>query len=55
MMGLADKKVPKQALNELQSILEKPYKDVCNVCKGVGKITCYQHLPQVQGVWAATS
>ena len=34
-----NKNVPKQALNELTSILKKPYQDACNVCKGAGKIT----------------
>ncbi len=46
MMALADKKVPKQALNELQSILQKPYKDVC---KGAGKITAKSTCPKCKG------
>jgi DnaJ-class molecular chaperone len=39
-MTLAENKnAPKEALNELTSILKKPYQDACNVCKGAGKIT----------------
>ena len=38
-MSLANKEGSQQALLELQSILKKPYQDVCNVCKGTGKIT----------------
>jgi len=49
MMGLADNKIPKQALNELQSILKKPYEDVCNVCKGAGKITAKSTCPKCKG------
>ena len=38
-MTLAENKnVSKQALNELISILKKPYQDACNVCKGTGKV-----------------
>ncbi len=39
MMSAADKEPPMQALVKLWSMLKKPYQDVCNVCKGVGKIT----------------
>ncbi len=38
-MSLANKDAPQHALLELQSILKKPYQDVCNVCKGAGNIT----------------
>ena len=49
MMVLADKQPPKQALLELQAILKKPYKDVCDVCKGVGKITNSSNCPKCKG------
>ena len=42
-----NKNVPKQALNELTSILKKPYQDAYNVCKGAGKITD-SSLPEAQ-------
>lgn len=48
-MTLAEKKVPKQALSELCSILKKPYQDVCNVCKGAGKITESSNCPKCKG------
>lgn len=48
-MGLADKRAPKQALYELQSILKKPYQDVCNVCKGAGNITEHSVCPKCKG------
>ena len=54
-MTLAENKnAPKEALNELTSILKKPYQDACNVCKGAGKITDSSVCPQVQvqGQWA---
>jgi DnaJ-class molecular chaperone len=39
-MTLAENKnAPKQTLNELTSILTKPYQDACNVSNGAGKIT----------------
>ncbi|MFT4861059.1 MAG: DnaJ-class molecular chaperone [Pseudohongiellaceae bacterium] len=40
---------PNQALNELQSILRKPYQDVCNVCNGAGKITQTSTCPKCKG------
>ena len=49
MMVLADKQRPKQALLELQAILKKPYKDVCDVCKGGGKITNSSNCPRCKG------
>lgn len=49
MMVLADKQRPKQALLELQAILKKPYKDVCDVCKGEGKITNSSNCPKCKG------
>jgi len=48
-MGLANKNPSKQALSELQSILKKPYQDVCNVCKGAGKITENSICPKCKG------
>lgn len=48
-MGLADNNAPKQALIELQLILKKPYQDVCNVCKGEGKITQNSTCPKCKG------
>ena len=48
-MTMAEKKVTKQALNELQSILKKPYQDVCNVCNGAGKITDHSTCPKCKG------
>ena len=39
-MTLAENKnAPKRTLNELTSILTKPYQDACNVSNGAGKIT----------------
>lgn len=55
-MALADKvddtenkETPRQALVELVSILKQPYKDVCNVCKGAGKITESSVCPKCNG------
>ncbi len=48
-MGLADNNAPQQALLELQLILKKPYQDVCNVCKGAGKITQNSACPKCKG------
>lgn len=48
-MGLANKSPSKQALTELQMILKKPYQDVCNVCKGAGKITEQSICPKCKG------
>ena len=48
-MTLAENKnVSKQGLNELTSILKKPYQDACNVFKGGGKVTDSSFSPQVQ-------
>lgn len=49
MESAANKKVPQQALVELQAILKKPYQDVCNVCKGAGKITDNSACPKCKG------
>lgn len=48
-MTVVDKKMTKQALTELQSILKKPYQDVCNVCNGAGKITDLSTCPKCKG------
>ena len=48
-MSLANKEAPQQALLELQSILKKPYQDVCNVCRGSGKITDTSTCPKCKG------
>ena len=51
-MTMVDKKVTKQALTELQSILKKPYLDVCNVCNvcnGAGKIADHSTCPKCKG------
>lgn len=40
---------PDQALSELRAILEKPYQDVCNVCRGVGKIAKSNTCPKCKG------
>ncbi|MDA0689078.1 MAG: hypothetical protein O2948_10605 [Proteobacteria bacterium] len=48
-MSLANKDAPQQALLELQSILKKPYQDVCNVCRGAGKITDTSTCPKCKG------
>jgi DnaJ-class molecular chaperone len=48
-MALADKQPPKHALLELQAILKKPYEDVCNECKGEGKITNSSNCPKCKG------
>lgn len=49
MDTMADNNVTKQALSELQSILKKPYQDVCNVCNGAGKITNNSTCPKCKG------
>lgn len=49
MVSVVNKKAPKQALVELQAILKKPYQDVCNVCKGEGKITNASTCPKCKG------
>jgi hypothetical protein len=41
-----NKNVSKQALNELISILKKPYQDVC---KSAGKITVSSVFPKCKG------
>lgn len=48
-MTMANKNAPKQALQELQSILKKPYQDICNVCKGTGEITDHSSCPKCKG------
>lgn len=48
-MSVAKKEPPKQALTELQSILKKPYQDVCNICQGEGKITETSTCPKCKG------
>lgn len=48
-MGLANKNPSTSALAELQSILKKPYQDVCNICKGAGKITKQSTCPKCKG------
>lgn len=48
-MSMAENNVTKQALSELQSILKKPYKDVCNVCNGSGKVTDHSTCPKCKG------
>ncbi|MEX2130814.1 MAG: hypothetical protein WD772_04960 [Pseudohongiellaceae bacterium] len=49
MANPADIKVTSQAMRELQAILRKPYKDVCNVCNGVGFITNNSACPKCKG------
>lgn len=49
MMSAAKDQTSKQAVLELTSILSKPYQDVCNVCKGVGKITDHSSCPKCKG------
>jgi RecJ-like exonuclease len=48
-MTLVERKVPKQALVELRSILKKPYQGACNICKGSGKITDKSECPKCKG------
>ena len=48
-MTVLKKEPPKQALTELQSILKKPYQDVCNICQGAGKITETSTCPKCKG------
>lgn len=48
-MTMAENNLTKQALSELQSILKKPYQDVCNVCNGAGKITDHSTCPKCKG------
>lgn len=48
-MTLAERKIPKHALSELQSILKKPYQDVCNVCDGEGQIRHSTSCPKCKG------
>ena len=45
----SDKPVPAKALDELQSILRKPYQDVCNVCNGDGKVAQNNVCPKCKG------
>jgi hypothetical protein len=49
MSQVVDNAASLQALRELQSILKKPYKDVCNVCKGTGAITSQSTCPKCKG------
>lgn len=49
MTALAKDKVAGKALTELEAILKKPYQDVCNVCKGEGKITQQSSCPKCKG------
>jgi DnaJ-class molecular chaperone len=49
MTSAENKNEPKQALNELTSILKKPYQDVCYVCIGAGKITDSRFCPKCKG------
>lgn len=42
-------RAPERALNELKELLEQPYADVCNVCKGSGKITENSACPKCKG------
>jgi DnaJ-class molecular chaperone len=49
-MTLAENKnVSKQVQNKLTSILKKPYQDVCNVCKGTGKVADSSLFPKCKG------
>ncbi len=48
-MTLTNDSKPMQALSELQTILKKPYQDVCNVCDGSGKITKQSACPKCKG------
>ena len=43
-----NKNVPKQALNELTSILKKLYQDASNVCKGTVKMTDSRFAPSAK-------
>lgn len=49
MAALRDEKMNRQTLVELESILKKPYQDVCNVCKGEGRITDQSSCPKCKG------
>ncbi|NQV68625.1 MAG: hypothetical protein HQ498_01230 [Pseudohongiella sp.] len=48
-IAMTDEQPPPQDLGELLSILKKPYQDVCNVCKGAGKITANSTCPKCKG------
>lgn len=48
-MKIAEDQMPKQALAELRAILEKPYQDICNVCRGTGKIARSNTCPKCKG------
>jgi hypothetical protein len=50
LISAENKHEPKQALNELTSILKKPYQDACNACKGAGKITDSSVCPSAKAV-----
>jgi len=49
VVTLANKRVPKKALMERYSVLKKPYQDVCNVCKGSGKVQQVNTCPKCKG------
>jgi DnaJ-class molecular chaperone len=49
MAGSADQQVARQTQLELEAILRTPYQDVCNVCKGEGKITAMSKCPKCKG------
>lgn len=48
-MKIVEDQMPKQVLAELRAILEKPYQDICNVCRGTGKIARSNTCPKCKG------
>ena len=49
MSVLADKHAGSVAQLELEAILKKPYQDVCNICKGDGRISDKSSCPKCKG------
>ncbi len=49
MAGSVDQQVARQSQIELEAILRTPYQDVCNVCKGEGRITALSVCPKCKG------
>lgn len=49
MAAVSNSKPDLNPVQELESILRQPYRDVCNVCKGAGKITALSNCPKCKG------
>ena len=49
MAGSVDQQVARQIQIELEAILSMPYQDVCNICKGEGKLSTLSVCPKCKG------